>query len=73
MDLTAGKKFTWSFDQQGKPQELKGDFSLADNYLVLKAGEQNALIGQVGLVGNNEMSFRLADNNPADPGLVFKR
>jgi tetratricopeptide (TPR) repeat protein len=73
MDLTSGKKFTWSFDQEGKPQELKGDYSLADNYLVLKAGEQKALIGQVGLVGNNEMNFRLADKNPADPGLVFKR
>ena len=73
MDLTSGKKFSWRFDQDGKPQEMKGDYSLADNYLVLKASEQNALVGQVGLVGNNQMSFRLADNNPADPGLVFKR
>ena len=72
MDLTAANQFTWRFDQGGKPQELKGTYTLADNYLVLKAGEQNSLVGQVGLLANNEMSFRLADNNPADPGLVFK-
>jgi tetratricopeptide (TPR) repeat protein len=73
MDLTAGKQFTWRFDQGGKPQEMKGTYTLADNYLVLKASPQNALIGQVGLVAANQLSFRLADDNPADPGLVFKR
>jgi Tetratricopeptide repeat len=73
MDLTDAKQFTWKFDQGGKPQELKGDYSLADNYLVLKASAQNALVGQVGLVNGNELNFRLADNNPADPGLTFKK
>jgi tetratricopeptide (TPR) repeat protein len=73
MDLTGANQFTWRFDQGGKPQQLAGTYTLADNYLVLKASQQNALVGQVGLLANDEMSFRLADNNPADPGLVFKR
>ena len=73
MGLTPGNQFTWRFAQGGKPQELKGSYTLADDYLVLKASQQNALVGQVGLLANNQMSFRLADDNPADPGLVFKK
>ncbi len=73
MDLTPTKEFTWRFAQGGKPQELKGTYTLADNYLVLKASQQNALVGQVGLLAADQLSFRLADDNPADPGLVFKK
>jgi hypothetical protein len=73
MDLTGGQQFSWRFEQGGKPQELKGTYTVADNFLVLKAGANNALIGQVGMLPDNQLSFRLADNNPADPGLVFKR
>jgi tetratricopeptide (TPR) repeat protein len=73
MGLGPANQFTWQFTQGGKPQELKGTYTLADNYLVLKASEQNSLVGQVGMLAGNQMSFRLADNNPADPGLVFKR
>ncbi len=38
MNLSGDKKFSWKFTQQGKEQEMTGTYTLADNYLVLKAG-----------------------------------
>ncbi len=73
MNLSADKKFSWKFTQQGKEQEMTGSYTLADNYLVLKAAAQNSLVGQVAMLPGNKLSFKLAGNNPADPGLTFSK
>ena len=73
MSLTGDKKFTWKFTQQGKEQEMTGTYTLADNYLVLKAGDQNSLVGQVAMLPGNKLNFKLAGDNPADSGLTFSK
>ena len=52
---------------------MSGTYTLADNYLILKATDQNALVGQVNLASNNQLQFKLAGGNPSDPGLTFTR
>ncbi len=73
MSLGADNKFSWKFNQQDKQQAMNGTYTLADNYLILKASDQNALVGQVELAANNQLKFKLAGGNPADPGLTFTR
>ena len=72
MTLGADNKFTWQFSQpDGKQQKLSGTYTLADNYLILKAGDQNALVGQVGMESAGKLIFKLAGGSPQDPGLSF--
>ena len=52
---------------------MSGTYSLADNYLILKASPQNALIGQVAMLPGGKLNFKLAGDNPADPGLTFTK
>lgn len=73
MNLAADNKFSWNFTQQDKKQSMKGTYTLADNYLILKASDQNALVGQVELAANNQLKFKLAGGNASDPGLTFTR
>jgi hypothetical protein len=73
LQLTPDQKFDWSFTRDGKTQDMRGGYTLADNILVLKASESNALVGQVGLTADNRMTFRLNGENPSDPGLTFTR
>ncbi|HEX4145316.1 MAG TPA: tetratricopeptide repeat protein [Pirellulales bacterium] len=71
LTLGADNKFTWDFTQQDKQQKLVGTFTLADNYLILKASDQNALVGQVALEPGDQLIFKLAGGSPNDPGLTF--
>jgi hypothetical protein len=73
LNLTGDKKFQWSFNQKDKQQQLKGTYTLANNFLILSASDQNSLIGQVAMQPGNKLQFRLAGGNPADPGLTFTR
>ncbi len=73
MNLAGDKKFTWKFGQQGKQQELAGTYTLADNLLVLNASGQSPLVGQIAMLPGNKLNFKLAGDNPADPGLNFTR
>jgi tetratricopeptide (TPR) repeat protein len=73
MKLMGDKKFSWKFAQQDKKQTMTGTYTLADNYLILHAGEQNALVAQVQLEADNKLKFKLASGNPAEPGLTFTR
>ena len=73
LNLGADNKFTWNFSQQDKQQKLAGTFTLADNYLILKASDQNALVGQVALEPGDKLMFKLAGGSPNDPGLTFTR
>jgi tetratricopeptide (TPR) repeat protein len=73
LNLAADNKFSWDFTQQDKQQKLVGTFTLADNYLILKASDQNALVGQVALEPGDKLVFKLAGGSPNDPGLTFTR
>ena len=62
-----------NFTQQDKQQKLAGTFTLADNYLILKASDQNALVGKSALEPGDKLIFKLAGGSPNDPGLTFTR
>ena len=71
--LAGDGKFTWALDQKGKPQQFSGTYTVADNLLVLKQGENPMMVGQVASLTNNRFNFKLAGDNPSDPGLTFVR
>jgi hypothetical protein len=73
LNLTADHKFSWQFDQEDKQQQLSGTYTLADNYLILSAADQNALVGQVAMEPGDKLKFKLAGGSPSDPGLTFTR
>ena len=73
LNLTGDKRFSWRFDQQGKQQEMTGTYTLANNFLILTASDQNSLVGQVAMQPGNRLAFKLAGGNPAEPGLTFTR
>ena len=66
-------RFNWNFTQQDKQQQLKGTYTLANNYLILKANDQNALVGEVAMQPGDRMKFKLTGGSPSDPGLTFTR
>lgn len=73
LTVTADNKFSWKFTQNKKPQEISGTSTLADNLLILRPTEGPPLVGQVALLADNKLNFRLDANNPGDSGLTFVR
>ena len=73
LTLAGDGKFTWALNQNGKPQQFSGAYTVADNLLVLKQGDKPMMVGQVTLTGNDHFNFKLAGDNPSDPGLTFAR
>ena len=73
LNLTADNKFTWEATAQDNKQELAGTYTLANNYLILSAAQENALVGHVAMETPDQLSFKLAGGSPNDPGLTFKR
>ena len=71
--LAGDGKFTWALDQNGKPQQFSGTYTVADNLLVLKQGGNPMMAGQVAPLANDRFNFKLAGDNPSDPGLTFVR
>jgi predicted Zn-dependent protease len=71
--LTADNKYKWKYSRQGKDQEFQGDCTLADNVLILKQNAAPAMVGQVSLLGGDRLNFKLANDNPSDPGLTFSK
>ncbi len=73
--LSLGKdgKYTWKFDQNGKPQQYAGPYSVADNLLILKQGDSPVMVGQVSALPNGQFNFKLPGGNPSDPGLTFAK
>jgi tetratricopeptide (TPR) repeat protein len=71
LSLTADHQYTWTYAQQGKPQTFSGTYTLADNLLILKQGNNPMMVGQVSMLPNNQFNFRLAGDTPTDPGLTF--
>jgi hypothetical protein len=73
LNLSDDSKFSWKCSQQDKDQQLSGTYTLADNYLILSASGQNALVGRVSLASADKLRFKLAGGSPSDPGLTFTR
>ena len=71
--LAGDGKFTWAVDQNGKPQQFSGTYTVADNLLVLKQGSNAMMVGQVAALASGRFNFKLAGDNPSDPGLTFVR
>jgi hypothetical protein len=71
--LTGDSTYVWRFTRQGQTQDHSGTYTLADNMLILKQGNAPALAGQVTLLGDGRLNFKLANGNPADPGLTFSK
>jgi tetratricopeptide (TPR) repeat protein len=71
LSLAPDAKYTWKFARRDKPQEFSGAYAVADNLLILKEGDNPAMVGQVTLLSGNRFNFKLAGDNPGDPGLVF--
>ena len=66
--------FTWTVDSKGKPQELTGKWSLADDLLTLaQSGQGGALVGRVAWQADDRWNFRVIGTGPEDPGLSFTR
>src|SRR5262249_43210567 len=79
IDLRIGDdgSFNWKVTAKGKPKELTGKYSLADDLLTLaqggEGGSGGALVGRVAWQADNKWSFRVLGAGPEDQGLVFTR
>ena len=71
LSLAPDAKYTWKFARRDRPQEFSGGYAVAENLLILTQGNSPAMIGQVTLLADNRFNFKLAGNNPNDPGLTF--
>jgi tetratricopeptide (TPR) repeat protein len=73
LSLGGDGKYTWKVDQKDKPRTFSGDYSVADNLLILKQSGNPVMVGQVTPQGANQFNFKLPGNNPNDPGLTFSK
>ncbi len=73
LDLSADGKYRWQFQQNGKSQAYSGAYTVADGLLILKQGNNPTLVGQVTPIGATQFNFKLAGDNPNDPGLTFSK
>ena len=71
LSLSQDAKYTWKFVRKDKPQQFSGAYDVADNLLILKDGNSPAMVGQVTLLSDSRFNFKLAGDNPSDPGLTF--
>jgi protein involved in temperature-dependent protein secretion len=71
--LAGDGKFTWALEQNGKPQQFSGTYTVAHNLLILKQGDNPMMVGRVASLANDRFNFKLAGDNPSDPGLTFVR
>jgi tetratricopeptide (TPR) repeat protein len=71
--LTKEGKYTWTVAQKGKPREFNGDYTVADNLLILKQNAKPVMVGEVTLKGNAQFNFKMPGDNPADSGLTFAK
>jgi hypothetical protein len=64
--------FTWSVSSKGRPRDITGNWSLANDTLTMaQAGEGGAMVGRVVWKDENRWNFRAMGGSPNDPGLVF--
>ena len=74
LDVAKDGTYSWRHTLQGKSQTFSGAYTVADNLLILKEGGNPAMIGQIiALRTTTQFNFKLAGNNPSDPGLTFSK
>ncbi|MGD9720772.1 MAG: tetratricopeptide repeat protein [Pirellulales bacterium] len=73
LDLGSDSKYTWTYAHDGKTDAHSGNYSVADNLLVLNQDQAPAMVGQVASLGDRSFSFKLAGGAPGDPGLTFTK
>jgi tetratricopeptide (TPR) repeat protein len=74
IDLRIGDDgtFTWGVTAKGKPNQLTGKWSLADDLLTLAAaGQGGALVGRITWQAGDKWNFRAIGTGPEDQGLTF--
>jgi protein involved in temperature-dependent protein secretion len=74
MNLTADGKFTWTYSQGSKREEVKGVFAIEQNTLALEpngAGDSGAMLADITLKEAGKMKFSLIGAPKDDPGLEF--
>ena len=71
--LSDAATYSWKYTRGGQTQEFTGTYSVAEGLLILKRNGNPAMIGQVTLPDANHFNFKLAGDNPTDPGLAFSR
>lgn len=73
LDLSKDSKFAWKYTQGGKTHDFDGNFTVADNLLVLNQDNNPAMVGQVSALDGKSFNFRLAGSPSGDPGLTFMK
>lgn len=73
LKLTGDNHFTWKLEDQEKPREFSGEYSVSDNLLILKQNGKPMMVGQVKPLGEGGFNFRIVGDNPSDPGLNFTK
>ncbi len=68
LNLAKDGQYTWKFAQKGKPQEFSGAYTVADNLLILKQGNNPVMVGQVTLVGRQPLQLQAAGRQPQRSG-----
>ena len=64
--------FRWTVTSKGRPREINGNWSLANDMLTMaQAGEGGAMVGRVVWQAENRWNFRAMGGGPDDPGLMF--
>jgi tetratricopeptide (TPR) repeat protein len=64
--------FTWTVTSKGKPRDIIGSWSLANDLLTLaQSGQGGAMVGRVAWQAENRWNFRALGSGPEDLGLVF--
>jgi tetratricopeptide (TPR) repeat protein len=72
--LAGDGKFTWALAHKGKPEQFSGTYSVADNCLLLKQGDNTIMmVGQIASLTKDRFNFKMPGDNPSDPGLTFVR
>ena len=73
LQLMDDGKFQWTVNQDNQaPNVLSGEFSLADDKLMLQPAEGGPLVGIV-TTGDDQFNFRIAGAPPGDKGLQFRK
>ena len=70
--LAGDGKFTWALDQNGKPQQFSGTYTVADNLLVLKQGDNPMMVGQVASLAERSIQLQAGGRQPQRPRPDFR-
>jgi tetratricopeptide (TPR) repeat protein len=73
LELGKDSKYIWKVDRGGKTQDYAGNYSVADNLLILNQDNNPAMVGQVSQLAARTFNFKMPGAGPSDPGLTFTR